>query len=246
MHDKRAFHQGRICHHQRHRVAGALCLVKAAPGGGTTIDDSIRAKFVHGPAKKRLGNTIVTNVLHLDGQPGRVDRRAARQLSQDFSPKRMSASIGPPSGPKSRPCSGLPMQRREPAAGRGDRHQSHRLSHRNCYGRHPEMIMTADQDLIQAHRGPAATFPKTRCGLPNAGARSIETDLSLLADGTLAVFHGRHSVERLPAPPLSTSCPATRSGRLDAGSMSRSPVKRFRLKTFSTGRRPTTLASTSK
>ncbi|MEC8550037.1 MAG: glycerophosphodiester phosphodiesterase family protein, partial [Pseudomonadota bacterium] len=49
------------------------------------------------------------------------------------------------------------------------------------------MIMTADQDLIQAHRGASGRFPENTMRAfdeaRHAGARSIETDLSLLADG---------------------------------------------------------------
>ncbi|MEC7049618.1 MAG: glycerophosphodiester phosphodiesterase family protein [Pseudomonadota bacterium] len=82
--------------------------------------------------------------------------------------------------------------------------------------------MTADQDLIQAHRGASGRFPENTMRAfdeaRHAGARSIETDLSLLADGTLAVFHdstlGRTVAGTTPVNELSSD----ELRRLDAGS----------------------------
>ena len=53
--------------------------------------------------------------------------------------------------------------------------------------------MQTDTDLIQAHRGASFRFPENTMRAFDearlAGALSIETDLSLLADRTFAIFH---------------------------------------------------------
>lgn len=54
-------------------------------------------------------------------------------------------------------------------------------------------VMTVPPSRIEAHRGASHAFPENTmlafAKAKEAGARSIETDLSLLADGGLAVFH---------------------------------------------------------
>jgi len=82
--------------------------------------------------------------------------------------------------------------------------------------------MQTDTDLIQAHRGASFRFPEnTMRAFDEArlsGALSIETDLSLLADGTFAIFHdptlGRTVAGTAPVGSLT----AEEICRLDAGS----------------------------
>ena len=74
---------------------------------------------------------------------------------------------------------------------------------------------------IQAHRGASGAFPENTLRAfreaEAAGATSIETDLSLLADGTLALFHDPKLGRTVPGSAAISTFTADEVSRLDAG-----------------------------
>ena len=108
---------------------------------------------------------------------------------------------------------------------------------------------------LEAHRGASGAYPENTmlafAKAREAGALSIETDLSLLADGGFAVFHdsalgrtvaGDASLDSLTSAEIGTMDAGAWRGREFAGE-----ARRFRfLRTFSIGRPIPACASTSR
>lgn len=81
--------------------------------------------------------------------------------------------------------------------------------------------MKIDSHRIQAHRGASGQFPENTLRAfrkaHEAGVTSIETDLSLLADGALAIFHDPVLGRTVPGTAAITSLTADEVANLDAG-----------------------------
>ena len=82
--------------------------------------------------------------------------------------------------------------------------------------------MTIDRSRTQAHRGASGRFPENTLrafrAAHDAGVSSIETDLSLLADGALAVFHDAALGRTVTGRAAISELTADEVARLDAGS----------------------------
>ena len=82
--------------------------------------------------------------------------------------------------------------------------------------------MKIDRHRIQAHRGASGRFPENTLlafrEAQKAGVASIETDLSLLADGALAVFHDPALGRTVAGDAAISTLNAAKASRLDAGS----------------------------
>jgi len=81
--------------------------------------------------------------------------------------------------------------------------------------------MKIDIHRVQAHRGASGEFPENTLRAfrkaHEAGVTSIETDLSLLADGVLAIFHDPVLGRTVPGTASITSLTAEEVSKLDAG-----------------------------
>ncbi|MEC8642790.1 MAG: glycerophosphodiester phosphodiesterase family protein [Pseudomonadota bacterium] len=82
--------------------------------------------------------------------------------------------------------------------------------------------MKIDRDRIQAHRGASGRFPENTLlafrAAQKAGVASIETDLSLLADGALAIFHDAVLGRTVAGSAAISELKTDEMARLDAGS----------------------------
>ena len=82
--------------------------------------------------------------------------------------------------------------------------------------------MKIDHHRIQAHRGASGRFPENTLrafrAAQKAGVTSIETDISLLADGALAIFHDPALGRTVTGSAAISELKADEVVRLDAGS----------------------------
>lgn len=83
-------------------------------------------------------------------------------------------------------------------------------------------IVTVPPTRIEAHRGASHTYPENTmlafAKAREAGATSIETDLSLLGDGGLAVFHDAQLGRTVTGDAALTDLTSDEISRMDAGS----------------------------